>query len=284
MAINTTSSLNSLYNTLFSDTWYVAREQAMMPSLVTRFNNSGLGFQARKGGVWSQISVSTVADGVDATNAQAFDKTLEYTLTPSDAVGVAILTDHMVNTDPDNTVASLAFEMGSAVAEKVDTDIVNLFTSFTTDKGDGAGNTATLANASAAIAVLRNAKAGGPINAVLHPYQWHDIYVELGLPAATYSFLGETANEALREYTVGQFISARWFINANITVDGSDDAIGAFFSPRAIGYDPRGEPRYETERDASLRATEFVVTHTYAVGILRNSFGVKFTTDAATPS
>lgn len=284
MAVTTVSSLNSLYNVLFEETWYVARQAAMMPNLVFRFQDGGLGAQARKVGEWGSITVNQVAEGVDAAGASTFGKTLGATLTPSDAVGVAILTDDMVNTDQENTVAALSFEMGNAIATSVDESIVDLFPSFSTDKGTGAGQTATLASASAAISILINNKASGPFNFVLHPYQWHDIFKELGMPAATYSFLGDVANEALREYSVGQFVGARWFINSNIDVDGSDDAVGAVFSPRAIGYDPRGEPKYETERDASLRATEYVVVHKYAVGILKNTWGVKLTSDASEPS
>lgn len=284
MAVTSVSSLNSLYNLLFEETWYVARQASIMPNLVYRFQDGGLGAQARKVGEWGTIAVNQVAEGVDAAAASTFGKTLAATLTPNDAVGVAILTDDMVNTDPENTIAALSFEMGNAIAGAVDESLVDLFPSFTTDKGPGAGSNATLATASAAISVLINNKAPGPFNFVVHPYQWHDLFVALGMPAATYSFLGDVANEALREYTVGQFVGARWFVNSNIDVDGSDDAVGAVFSPRAIGYDPRGEPRYETERDASLRATEYVVTHKYAVGILKNSWGVKYTSDASTPS
>jgi hypothetical protein len=111
-----------------------------------------------------------------------------------------------------------------------------------------------------------------------------DIWVLLGQPAANQAFLGDAANRAMQDFFVGSFLTANWFVNANISVDGSDDAISGIFNPGALAFDSRKAPTIEPERDASLRAWELNIVGGYAHGVRRPTFGVKYTADAATPS
>lgn len=111
-----------------------------------------------------------------------------------------------------------------------------------------------------------------------------DIWVLLGQPAANQAFLGETANEAMKAYAVGMFLSAQWFIDANISVDSSDDAIGAVFHREALALDTRKAPTLEIERDASLEGWELNLTAWYGVAERRDSFGVKIISDATEPT
>jgi hypothetical protein len=107
--------------------------------------------------------------------------------------------------------------------------------------------------------------------------------VELGQPSAE-PFLGELANQAMRDYFVGQFLGARWFISANINVDASDDAVNGAFHHDALALDTRKPITLEVERDASLRAWELNVSAGYACGIRDDDLGVKFTADATEPT
>jgi len=282
MALSTVTSLNSLFNSIFEDALFVARESNMMTSLVT--NYSARGWMARKVSVYPEISAEAVGEGVDYSNATEFTKTVLATLTPGEVMAQVILTDRRIETDPDDAQRDASQELGNAVATKIDTDIVGLFSSFSTDKGAGAGSSATIATFAAGISVLRNAKTPNPIYVVLHPYHWHDIWVELGQPAATKVLLGEVANRALMDFFVGQWINAQWFVNANIAVDASADAVSAIFSPQALAFDSRKAPMLEPERDASLRAWELNISAGYAYAIRRDTFGVAYTADATEPT
>jgi len=281
MAITKIEDLNSLYNYIFEDALFVARESNLMTSLVRNF--SATGFMARKIGIRPQITAETKAEGVDFQNPTTFGASLNATLTPAVVMAQVLLTDEDVDTDPSGARQDAAQELGGAIATKIDTDLVALFSSFTTGKGT-AGNALTIAKCAAAMAVLRSNKAPNPLYFVLHPYGWADIWTELGQPAATYSFLGDTANQALRDYYVGNWVNATWFINSNIVIDSSDDVYGAVFNPNGIGFDSRQAPVLEPERDASRKATELNMSAGYAVGVIRADHGVYLLHDATEPT
>jgi hypothetical protein len=281
VALSTVSSLNGLFNTIYEDALFVARDMNLMSNLVTPY--SGTGFMNRVIPQYPTISAQEKAEGVDYANATQWTKTTAATLTPKTIFTQTILTDERRSTDPEDAQASASREMGGAIATKIDEDLVGLFPSFTTDKGS-AGAALTLAKCSAALAVLRNTKVMGPFQYVLHPYGWHDIWTELGQPAATYQFLGDVANQAMRDYAVGQFLGATWYTSANISVDASDDAVSAVFTREALALDTRVAPTLEPERDASNLAWELNMHAAYAVAVRRATYGIKLTHDAAEPS
>ena len=91
----------------------------------------------------------------------------------------------------------------------------------------------------------------------------------------------ELANEAMRTGYVGTIAGVQIFESANVSIDGSDDAIGAIFSSDALAMVMSADIRIEQQRDASARATELVGVATYGVSELHDSYGVKLTADAA---
>lgn len=282
MAVSTITSLNSLFNTIFADAIFVARETNLMAALVTPFNGEGLA--QRKMGIYPQLSTQTVTESQDFASATEWTKTTQMTITPKIEHTQVILTDARIATDPDDARTDAAREMGGAIATKIDTDLVALFSGFSTDKGTS-GSALTLQRASAAIAVLRNNKAPNPLFGVLHPYGWQDLWTELGQPASNKAFLGDIANEAMRSWAVGDFLGAMWFIDANIAV-ASSDAISGVFHREALALDTRRAPTMEVERDASFGggAWELNMNVWYGVGERRDSFGVKLTHDATEPA
>lgn len=285
MAITTTADLNGLYNEIYERALFVAREANLMLSLVSQYSANN--FFTRHFTLRPTLTIENATEGVDYTNAQSFGKTELGTLTPAEKMGQYVITDIEMMNDPDGTMQDASQEIGAAMAAKIDTDLTALFSSFTTDKGTGAGNAATLASIAAAVSVLRTRFAlnDGPINVVLHPYAWHDIFIQLGQPTANQALLGDVANQALRDYFVGSWVGARWFTSANIATDSNSDAVSGIFTQSALAFDSRIAPYMETERDASLRATEVNMVAGYAVGLgKRPTFGVKYTCDVTEPS
>ena len=281
MAITTITDLNSLYNLIYEDALFVAREMNIMTNLVRNF--SAQGYMARKGSIRPQITAQAKAEGIDFQNPTSFGSTLKYTLTPGVVMAQALLTDEDVQTDPSGAQQDAASELGAAIATKIDVDLVTLFQSFTTTKSAGS-SALKISEVAAAISVLRKQSAPNPLYVVLHPYGWFDVWTELGQPAATYSFLGDMANQALNDFFVGSWMSATWFTSANIPTYSTADAYSAVFNPQALGFDTREAPTLEPERDASRKATELNMSAGYAVGILRQEFGAALIHDITEPT
>lgn len=275
------SDLNSLFAEIYEDALFVAREQNLMTNLVT--NYSARGWMDRNISIYPEITAESVAEGEDYANPTVFDKTALASLAPGEIICQVVLTDRRIETDPDDARRDASTEMGNAIATKIDTDLAGLFSSFTTGVGS-AGAALSIDKMAAAISILRNENTPNPLYIVLHPFGWHDIWNELGTPAQSYAWQGDIANEALRSFFVGDWLAARWFTSANISVDASDDAVGGVFNPQALAFDSRKPPTMEPERDASLRAWELNMSAGYAYGVRRDAFGVKVTHDATTPS
>lgn len=282
MAISTLSTLNSLFNLIYEDALFVAREQNVMTSLVT--NYSAAGWMDRKVSVYPEITAEAVAEADDYANPTTWNKTLLATLTPGEVMAQVLLTDKRIETDSQDARRDSASELGNAIATKIDKDLVADFASFTTDKGPGAGQTASIKRFAAGISKLQGSMVPQPIYVVAHPYHWFDVWVELGQPGANQALLGDVANQALRDFYVGRWVNVLWFVSANIVVDASDDAVSGIFNPGALAFDSRKAPTLEPERDASKRAWEINIVAGYAHGVRRNAFGVKYTADAAEPT
>lgn len=282
MATTTTADLNGLFNSIYERSLFVARELNLMINLVSTYSDNT--FHTRTFTQRPEVTAETVAEGTDYASPTTFGKSSIGSLTPSEVIDQVIITDVSIMNDPDNTVADASQEMGEAIATKIDTDLVGVFASFSTDCGPGAGSAATISDVAAGISILRNRKAIG-VNVVLHPYQWHDIWVLLGQPTANQALLGDVANEALRQFFLGNWLGANWYVSSNISVDGNADAVGGVFNARSIAFDSRIAPRMEPERDASLRAWELNMVAGYAVGLgNRPTYGLKYTSDATEPT
>lgn len=279
MAITTVADLNSLYNLIYEDALFVARETNLMVGLVRNF--SAVGYMARKVSIRPSLTAQDKPEGVDFQNAQLFGKSLKATLTPKTVMAQTFLTDEDATTDPDNARTDAAQELGGAVATKIDVDLLGTFSSFT--EAAAANAALSLQKCANAIAVLRNNLSPNPLYFVLHPYGWLDVWTELGQPASQKAFLGDTANRAMQDFFVGSWLAATWFTSANISVDTNADAISAVFNPQAIGFDSRKEPTLEPERDASRLGVELNMSAGYAVGAIRTEFGMKLTHDATAP-
>lgn len=283
MAVTTVASLNSLFSVIYEGAMRVARERNLMAGLVD--NRSATGWMNRQLKDRPQISAVSVDEQEDYNNPTTFGATAGAVITPGEVIAQATLTDRNVETDPDSAVRDVILELGGAIATKVDSDLCGAFASFTTDKGDGAGNAVTLDNIAAAIALLGKnlARQFGRPRVVLHPYHWHDIWIALGQPG-TSNVPAQFAQSAMADYYVSGMLAADWFVTANIAIDGNADAVSGIFVEPALMLDTRRAPRLEDQRDASARATEYNLTMGYGYGIAHQTYGVKFTADATEPA
>ena len=280
-ALNPSTDISTYIQTIYEDALFILRENAIMPGLVTVFNDR-TGLADRTGVEYSSATIATIGE-TDDLSSQAFTPSDLETLSPTEAGGQFFLTDSRVESDPFGVRDDAAMELGMATADKIDDDLLTDLASMTGGTVGAAGTTITWGHFFAARAQLKNQKAMPPYYCVMHEYQWHQLAKSVAA-SATVTNAPQFQDEVMRRWYVGTVAEVDIFTTVDLTVDASDDASGGMFSRSAIALDMRRAPRLEPERDASRRGWELNMSTVYATGIWRPLTGIVMTFDAATPS
>ena len=275
MAATTSTTLDDLFANIIAQARFTAEEQSLMMGLVTQYNianEAGKTVQIPK---YPAITAAALTEGTDMSSTQV--STSSVTVTVGEVGAQVVLTD-MAAFGAGNPAVELGTVLGNAIATKMDTDLIGLFTGFTASVG-AAGQELTAVDLFKAAATLRAAKVTGNIVAVIHPFQAYSIKSSLTSTFADPNG-GDVQNEAMRTGYVGTVAGINVYESANIAVTGSD-AIAAVFAPEALAIAMKRDFGIESQRDASLRAFELNATAAYGVAELDDSFGVKLIGDAA---
>ena len=282
MASETTSStLSELFTNITQEAIFTFQETSVMRPLVTLYPIIGSG-KTVEVPVYPTIAAAAVNEATDLSNT-AVNPT-SATITASEVGVMTTLTDLGANSASRNVGADIGKLFGEAIAKKVDTDLVNLLDDFASasDQG-GAGTELTADLLFKAQAILRSANVPAPYYGVFHPKALFNLKKTLTQAgySGTATAISEVGNEALRNGYIGRIAGIDVFENANLAIDGSDDSVGGVFHPASIGLAMKEDFKVETQRDASLRATEIVASIVYGKAVVKESFGVAITTDAA---
>ena len=281
MANETTSStLSELYTNITQEAIFTFQETSVMRPLVTLYPLMGSGKVAEVP-VYPAISAAAVNEATDLSNT-AVNPT-SATITASEIGVMTTLTDLGASSASRNVGADIGKLFGEAIAKKVDTDLCALFSSFTTNTGGAAGTELTADLLFKAQAQLRTLSVPAPYYGVFHPKALFNLKKTLTQAgySGTATAISEIGNEALRNGYIGRIAGIDVFENANLSIDGSDDSVGGVFHPASIGLAMKEDFKVETQRDASLRATEIVASIVYGKAVVKESFGAAITTDAA---
>lgn len=275
----TSTTLSELYTEVIQEAIFTFQETSVMRPLVTTYNISGQGKQVAVP-VYPAISAASIAEGTDLSST-AVNPT-EQTITASEFGVMTTLTDLGRDSASRNVTADVGKLFGDALADKVDTDLAALFSSFSSDVG-AASTELTAELIFKAVATLRSANVPAPYYGVFHPKAAFNL--KKTLVAAGYSTganaISDLGNEALRNGFIGTVAGVQIFENSNIAIDAYDDSIGAVFHPASLGLAMKADFSVETQRDASLRATEIVATMTKGEAVVKSDYGVKITSDSA---
>lgn len=232
----------------------------------------------------AQMTAVGLSDGIDLGDSEDIGLTT-VELTTSEVGLKVILTDKMTRQMNEDAFGVIGVQGGNAIARKKDTDILALFSALngTTDLGS-AGYDLELGNLSVLIGHAKANKYDPPISIVHHP--WATFHVA----TSTFGYAGgsmggaagaplasDLANEMLKNYFEFKIGDVRVYQDGNITVDSSDDGVGAVFDMGAMCYVESVGFNQELERDASLRATELVLTCDYGVFELDDTKGAPAT-------
>lgn len=276
MAGTTSTTLDDLFVNIVAQARFTAEEQSLMLGLVTQYNIAG---QAGKTVQVPKYPAITAADLTEGTAPSDTDvSTSSVTVTCAEVGNTVLLTD-LAAMGAGNPAEELGTVLGNAIATKIDSDLIALFSGFSTGLG-AAGAEITVADLFKAAATLRAAKVTGSMAAVVHPFQAYALKAGLTNTFANPNG-GDLQNEAMRNGYVGSIAGIDVYESANVSVDGNDDAIAAVFAPEALAIAIKRDFNLETQRNATRRGTEMVATAIYGVAELDDSYGVKITADAA---
>jgi len=282
MANETTSStLSELYTEIIQEAIFNFQETSVMRPIVTTYNITGQGKQIAVP-VYPTISAAAVGEATDLSNTAI--NPVEATITASEVGVMTTLTDLGRDTASRDVAADIGKLFGEAIAKKVDSDLAALFGSFASGNDLGAAGTELTPDLLLkAEATLRSLNIPRPYYGVFSPKAMFNL--KKALTNAGYSTganaLGMGAEETLRNGYAGTVFGIDLFENANITADGNDDIVGGVFHPQSLGLAMKSDFKIETQRDASLRATEIVGSVTYGVGVVKDDFGCAVTVDGA---
>jgi len=278
MAISGTNSttLDDLFVNIVAQARFTAEEQSLMLGLVTQYNIAGQAGKTVQIPKYPAVTAAALDEGTAPADTDV--STSSVTVTCSEVGNSVLLTD-LAAMGAGNPADELGTVLGNAIATKIDSDLIALFSGFSGALG-AAGSEITVADLFKAAATLRANKVTGSMAAVVHPFQAYALKANLTNTMVNPNG-GELQNEAMRSGYVGTIAGIDVYESANVAVDGDDDAVAAVFAPEALAIALKSEFNLETQRNATRRGTELVATAVYGVAELDDSYGVKITADAA---
>ena len=279
----TTGSLESAQKIIIATARYTEEHNAPAMNLIETFNLPKGNKQVTVPKV-GQMGMSDLVDGLDIVDEEQIGMTT-VDLTASEVGAKIILTDKLVRESAQNIFSISGRQLGDGMARKKDVDVLALYSGFSTDIG-AAGRSMSLANVSATVAYAKGKKFGSQVYIVQHPFAVWDIANTAVTASSTYPVPTGWSQDLLGNFFSGlrPINGVPIFEDGNITIDSSDDAVGVGADKSALAVLKSVDTRTERQRDASLRATEVVITADYGVFELDDSKGVALTLDAGTPA
>ena len=279
----TTGNLENAQRIILAAARYTEEHNAPAMNLIEQFTLPAGSKQVTVPKV-GQMTMSDLVDGQDIVDEEDIGMTT-VDLTASEVGAKVIITDKLSRQSSDNVFSIIGRQLGDGMARKKDTDVTALYSGFGTDIGS-AGRSMSLANVSATVAYAKGNKFGSQVYIVQHPFAVWDIANTAVTASTTYPVPAGCSADLLGNFFSGlrPINGVPIFEDGNISIDSSDDAIGVCADKTALAGLKSVDTRTERERDASMRATEIVMTSDYGVFELDDSKGVALTLDAGTPA
>jgi hypothetical protein len=280
----TTGNLENAQKIIINAARYTEEHNAPALALIEKFNLPKGAKQVTVPKV-GQMSMSDLVDGQDIVDEEEIGMTT-VDLTASEVGAKVILTDKLVRQSAPNVMSIIGRQLGDGMARKKDGDVIALYTNL--NGGTKLGDATKFMKASNVQAVIAYAKAnkfGSQLYILHHP----NAVAYLSKEAATVaSAVTNGIPEGWSQDLLGNFWSGLKpmnnvpiFEDGNIEEDSSGDGIGVIADKSALAYLTSVETRTERQRDASLRATEVVMTSDYGVFELDDTRGAGITFDVA---
>ena len=285
--LNIWSDVSGIAQSVQEDAYFIVREAALMPSLVTVYNDMS-GLNTRKSYKYNNGTAKDITDADDLTS-EAFTPSPDQTLTPSEIGLQFFISDARAESDvPENIINDAARELGFAATDRLETDLIGEMANLTGGAIGAAGTAITWGSVAPAIPVPRNANkaASKPLAAVIHRYQWAVLAKNASVAGASVVNAPQLQDQITR--SGGNSVQVATFMGVPVYqvfggVSGTDFT-GGVFPRESIALDWRPMIRVRPQRDESRRGLELNMSAIYAHGIWRPELGVKMTFDASAPT
>jgi len=229
-----------------------------------------------------QMTMSDLQDGVDIVDEEDIGMTT-VDLTASEVGAKVILTDKLVRQAADNVFSMIGRQLGDGMARKKDTDVIALWPNLNGGTVLSADNqTFSTANVHAAISRAKANKFGNQLYIIHHPNAVAELSKASATTADTAAAGGLTNGwsvDLLQNFYSGlrPINGVSIFEDGNIgKISSTDSGYGVIADKTAMAALNSVDTRTERQRDASLRATEVVMTSDYGVFELDDSRGAAF--------
>ena len=272
----TTGNLENAQRIIISSARYTEEHNAPALALIEQFSLPA-GSKTVTVPKVGQMTMSDLQDGIDIVDEEDIGMTT-VDLTASEVGAKVILTDKLVRQSADNVFSIIGRQLGDGMARKKDKDVIALYVNL--NGGTALGADGRNFNAANVHAIVSNAKAnkfGSQLYIVHHP----NAVATLSKEAATTAGNNAEITSGWSADLLSNFYSGLRPINGvpifedgNIEKTGSvDSGYGVIADKTALAALTSVETRTERQRDASLRATEIVMTADYGVFELDDSKG-----------
>ena len=163
--MNVYSDISTFVNSIFEDALFVARDNNLMQPLVTTFTDAQ-GMASRKVQQYGTATIRQLNE-TDDLISQTYAPTALTTLTPAEFGAQIFVTDLRMESDPFGARDDAARELGVAMAQNIENNLISTFTSLTGGTVGAAGSALTWGYFTAAMTILRAQNAPLPYACVL---------------------------------------------------------------------------------------------------------------------
>ena len=279
----TTGNLEKAQKTIIATARYTEEHNAPAMALIESFSLPKGAKQVTVPKV-GQMTISDLTDGQDIVDEEEIGMTT-VDLTSSEVGAKVILTDKLVREQQTNVFTMIGKQLGDAMARKKDTDVHSLYSTLNGSALLGGSVAMSLSNIAGAIAYAKANKFGSQVYILQHPHAVYDIAATAVTASTTYPVPKGWSEDLLGNFFSGlrPLNGVPIFEDGNLNIPADDDVIGVIADKSALAVLNSVETRTERQRDASLRATEVVMTSDYGVFELDDTKGAPMLYNATAP-
>jgi hypothetical protein len=284
MAGSTTTTLADLIPAITAEAMFVANERSIMRGLVKNYNLAPGQGKTVHVPIYPLMTAAAYTEANAAAGTEIPTQAVQTTgadLAVSTAAIRTLVTDLSVASAASNVVADIGRLFGEAIARKIDTDLLALFSGFSTTAGDTSTALSAATIAQAAAKLRARGVSGADLACVVNPYVAYDLKASLTNTFANPN-PGLVQNEAMATGYVGSLFGIPVFESSLIANNGTaGDYVGGVFHREALGLAMIGDITIETQRRAALLGTDIVGACHFGVGELYDNYGVGVVADSS---